>query len=360
MTINVKISIFLQLSIVILYCWPVVIQAQSQSERDIRNALEKHDKAVRVFGGTMRDPFVTLAPDGYYYLASTRPRNVFPDGMPGMQFFRSRDLVGWEKLNPMWDARDSEYGKELIDAASKRNTHAGIWAPEVHFIDGKWVVVNTSNMRMANILMTKGKDLTGPYIEPMGINVGFHRDPTIFVDDDGAKYMLAGSAEIFKLKNDLSGFEDYHKLIGPEDRLLGHEGVYVIKVGRKYVMFGTGWSTDNMRRGTYNLYYCIADKVTGPYGPRKFAGRYLGHGTPFKDKKGRWWCTAFYNADHPTLTPEEAATMDLSKAAYTINQGGLTVVPMDIYEENGDVVVHVKDEAYRYPGKEEVQKFDIK
>lgn len=332
-------------------------KSQGQSSIKIQETLEKHNKAVRVFGGTMRDPFIELAPDGYYYLASTRPRSTFPEGLPGMQFFRSKNLVDWEKLSPMWEGKNSEYRKELIDAATKRNTHAGIWAPEAHYIDGKWVVVNTSNMRMANILITKGGDLTGPYTEPMGSNVGFHRDPTIFVDDDGSKWMLAGSAEIFKLKDDFSGFEDYYKLISPEDRLLGHEGVYVIKIGTKYVMFGTGWSTDHMRKGTYNLYYCESDRLTGPYGPRKFAGRYLGHGTPFKDKKGRWWCTAFYNADYPTLTPEEACKMDLSEAAYTINPGGLTLVPMEIFEQDGKIVVRAKDEDYRYPGKEEVQQF---
>lgn len=348
-----------RLLITLLLFYISINQINSQSKKDISKTLKQHSRAVRVFGGTMRDPFIELAPDGYYYLSCTRPRSTFPNDLPGMQFFRSKDLIEWEKLKPIWEAKNSEYGRELIDAASKRDTHAGIWAPEAHFIDGKWVVVNTSNMRMANILVTSGDDLAGPYIEPMGLNAGFHRDPTIFVDDDGTKWMLAGSTEIFKLKNDFSGFEDYHKLIGPEDRLLGHEGVYVIKVGSKYVLFGTAWSTDNMRKGTYNLYYCVADKVMGPYGPRKFAGRYLGHGTPFKDKKGRWWCTAFYNADHPTLTPEEASAMDLGCSAYTINKGGLTLVPMEIYEKNGKILVYPIDEAYRYPGEEEVQRFNI-
>jgi len=339
---------------------PMMSSAQKESDHNLQRALERHDKAVRVFGGTMRDPFVTLAPDGYYYLACTRPLKTFPNSLPGMQFFRSKDLVIWEKLSPIWEAKDSEYGRELMDAAAKRNTHAGIWAPEVHFIDGRWVVVNTSNMRMANILVTKGTDLTGPYTEPMGLNVGFHRDPTIFVDDDGTKWMLTDAVEIHKLKPDFSDFDGFRKLIGPSDRILGHEGVFVTKIGSKYVMFGTGWSTDNMRRGTYNLYYCVADQVTGPYGPRQFAGRYLGHGNLFQDKKGRWWCTAFYNADHPTLTPEEAATTDMSNSAYTINKGGLTLVPMEVYEKNGQVVVRAKDEAYRYPGEDEVQKFGIK
>lgn len=365
----------------------VIASAQTPSKESIAVSLNNHDKAVRVFGGTMRDPFVTLAPDGFYYLSSTRPLNTFPDELPGIQFFRSSDLIDWEKLSPVWEAKNSEYGRDLIDAASKRNIDAGIWAPEAHFINGKWVIVNTSNMRMANIMLTQGTDLTGPFLtdsykeptekkssyaqnfdhrpaqsgskEATSINIGFHRDPSVFMDDDKTPWLISGAVEIHKMKQDFSGFDDYHKLIGPQDRILGHEGAYITKVGSKYVLFGTAWSTDNMRKGSYNLYYCVADKVTGPYGPRKFAGRFLGHGTPFQDKSGRWWCTAFYNADNPTLTAEQAATMDLSKSAYTINEGGLTLVPMEIYEENGDVVVRAKDEAYRYPGKDEAQKFNL-
>ena len=43
----------------------------------------------------------------------------------------------------------------------------------------------------------------------------------------------------------------------------------MIKVGGKYVHLGTAWSTDQGRKGSYNLYYCVADTITGPYGPRK-------------------------------------------------------------------------------------------
>lgn len=357
------------------------VYAQKQTKESIYSDLKKHEKAVNVYGATMRDPFITLAPDGFYYLSCTRPLSTFPNELPGMQFFRSSDLVNWEKLNPIWEARNSEYGSDLIKTASKRGTKGGIWAPEVHFIDGKWVVINTSNMRMANLMITKGKDIAGPYKEVMigakdprkndhkdeltsskelmGLNMGFHRDPSIFIDDDKTPWLISGAVELYKLKPDFSGFEGYHKLVGPKDRLIGHEGAYIIKVGSKYVLFGTGWSTDIMRKGTYNLYYCVADKVTGPYGPRKFAGRYLGHGTPFKDKDGRWWSTAFYNADNPTISPSEADKMNLGKSAYTINKGGLTLVPMEIYEENGDVVVKAKDKAYRYPGNDESHKFEI-
>jgi arylsulfatase len=129
------------------------------------------------------------------------------------------------------------------------------------------------------------------------------------------------------------------------------------KIGGQYVLFGTGWSTGQMRKGSYNLYYATAEKITGPYSERKFAGRFLGHGTPFTDKQGRWWCTAFYNANGPVTPSEGIQTRDLSADAQTINRQGLTLVPLDVRVENGAVLIRAKDPRYATPGPDEVQKF---
>ena len=122
-------------------------------------------------------------------------------------------------------------------------------------------------------------------------------------------------------------------------------------------LFGTGWSTGQMRRGTYNLYYTVADEITGPYGKRKFAGRFLGHGTPFQDKRGRWWCTAFFNANVPPLTREDARGKDLGETAQTINPQGVTIVPLDIKVSDETVFIRAKDPDYAEPGPDEVQDF---
>lgn len=132
----------------------------------------------------------------------------------------------------------------------------------------------------------------------------------------------------------------------------------MIKVGDKYVHLGTAWSTDRGRKGSYNLYYSVADKIIGPYGPRQFAGRFLGHGTPFKDKTGKWWCTAFFNANVPPLDRKGIRHRDLGANAQTINEQGVTVVPLDVrLLENGAVYIRAKDPAYAVPGPDEAQAF---
>ncbi|MEM7313911.1 MAG: glycoside hydrolase family 2, partial [Planctomycetota bacterium] len=101
------------------------------------------------------------------------------------------------------------------------------------------------------------------------------------------------------------------------------------------------------------------DKITGPYGPRKFAGRFLGHGTPFKDKEGKWWCTAFFNANVPPEKRKGIQTRDIGDNARTINEQGVTIVPLDVRTlDNGEVYIRAKDPAYAVSGPDEAQQFD--
>ena len=114
-----------------------------------------------------------------------------------------------------------------------------------------------------------------------------------------------------------------------------------------------------MRRGTYNLYYAVADEITGPYSERKFVGRFLGHGTPFKTKYGNWWCTAFFNANVPPLETNGIENKNLIFTASSVNQRGTTIVPLDVFtDENGELIIRAKVSAYATPGPDEAQKFN--
>lgn len=115
-----------------------------------------------------------------------------------------------------------------------------------------------------------------------------------------------------------------------------------------------GGSTGEMRKGSYNLYYATAEKIAGPYSERQFVGRFLGHGTPFRDGDDRWWCTAFFNGNVPPVLRDGIETRDLSSDAYTINDQGVTLVPLDVKIDNGQLIhVRAKDPAYATPGLDE-------
>ncbi|TWU35045.1 sulfatase-like hydrolase/transferase [Novipirellula artificiosorum] len=343
----------------------------------IRAGLESHDRALYIKAGWIRDPYITTGPDGDYYLTGTQPNSNDPRenedpyniGLGGttivgkqVRAYRSKDLVDWESLGAIFTIDDTHHAK-----SGKKLRNPVIWAPEVHWMGDRWALVHCPRTH-SSLALSAGKTLAGPWTHPMDGEMGQRHDPSLFTDDDGTVYLLWQNTLIAPLSKDLTHYTAEPVRIDPAGTRpdpagnpigrIGHEGATMIKVGGKYVHLGTAWSTDQGRKGSYNLYYCVADKITGPYGPRKFAGRFLGHGTPFQTKDGKWWCTAFFNANVAPLPREGIATRDLGDNAQTINEQGVTIVPLDVRVlDNGEVYIRALDPAYANPGPDEAQKF---
>ena len=355
------------------------LSAQNSHE-EVRRAIKAHDRAVHLDGTWVRDPFIVLAPDGYYYYTGTTQEadlhvteetqantGLRATSLVGwhVRLWRSRDLVSWESMGAPACLEDSvwyEVARKTFDIVPQNQWR--IWAPELHLVDGRWAIVFTTPAPLqpavgASLLLSSGTELHGPWSNPLGNRIGLRPDPSLFRDDDGTWWMIWGATTIAPLKNDLSDYAGPEVEIHPSGMFpkIGHEGCTILKIFGRYVLFGTGWSTGQMRKGSYNLYYTTASQVTGPYGERKFVGRFLGHGTPFQDKKGRWWCTAFYNANIPPLPREGIEDRDLSQNAQTINEHGLTIVPLSVRLVDGDVVIRALDPCYGTPGPDELQKF---
>lgn len=189
------------------------------------------------------------------------------------------------------------------------------------------------------------------------IKAGWIRDPYVTRGPDD-RYYLTGTTPAEAEPRELS--DPYNTGLGPGSIVGAAVRVWRSPDLIDWEYLGTAWSTDQMRKGSYNLYYCTSDRITGPYGRRRFAGRFLGHGTPFQTRDGRWWCTAFFNANVPPLPRDGIEQRDLSQDAQTINLRGTTIVPLDVRSRpDGDVVVRAKDPAYATPGPEEVQSFQL-
>ena len=339
--------------------------------------MKSHDRALYIKAGWIRDPYITIGGDDYYYLTGTQPREGDPreaknpyniglgdESIVGDQvrLWRSKDLIDWESLGPIFTVDDT-----IKAIRGEKIAKRLIWAPEVHWLGDRWALVHCPK-RHSSLALTAGKQLTGPWTHPMKGSMGQRHDPSLFTDEDGTRYMLWGNTLVAPLSADLTSYTADPVRIDPGGsrpgpngqpiNRIGHEGATMIRVGGKYVHLGTAWSTDQGRKGSYNLYYCVADNITGPYGPRKFAGRFLGHGTPFKDKQGKWWCTAFFNANVPPVPRKGITARDLGENAQTINEQGVTIVPLDVrIDDAGEVYIRAKDPAYASPGPDEAQKF---
>jgi hypothetical protein len=343
----------------------------AMSRAEIEAGLATHDRALYVKEGWIRDPFITLGPDNLYYLTGTTPNpgdpreqsdpyniGLGPASIVGsvVQVWRSKDLIDWQYLGTPFTLRDSYH----------KDTGKFIWAPEIHWLGDRWALVHCPAAK-ANLALTKGPTLEGPWSHPLGAKLGNKHDPSLFKDGK-TWWLLWQNTLIAPLNKDFTDFTAEPVRIDPAGSRLnaegkaisaiGHEGATMMKVGTKYVHLGTASSTDQGRKGSYNLYYCTADKITGPYGPRQFAGRFLGHGTPFQTRDRKWWCTAFFNGNVPPLAREGIEKRDLSETAQTINQRGTTIVPLDVnLLPSGEIYIRARDPAYATPGPDEMQHF---
>lgn len=356
---------------------PKVLEPLSKEE--IRAGLKSHDRALHIKDGWIRDPFIAKGPDSYYYLTGTTPLPEEPDqttdpyniglGMESYvgwkaQVWKSKDLIEWESLGTPYDLYDGVWDdvKPKVFAKDDKDEWL-LWAPELHWLGDRWALVHTSPKpyKSANFSVSEGKELSG-WTNPMGEKIAQRHDPSLFKDDDGSLWMVWGATEIAKIKKDLSGFDSETIKIGPSGdmKAMGHEGCLIKKINGKYVLFGTGWSTGKGRNGTYNLYYATADDIKGPYSERKFVGRFLGHGTPFTDENGNWWATAFFNANVPPISSKGVETRNLGYSAFTINQRGTTLVPLEVYtDSNGELIIRAIPSEYRTPGPDEKQQFKL-
>jgi hypothetical protein len=337
----------------------------------IEAGLKAHDRALYVKEGWIRDPYLVLGPDDFYYLTGTTPNAGDPreqsdpynvglgsESIVGTQVrvWRSRDLVDWQYLGEPFTLQQSWH----------REPGDRVWAPELHWTGSRWALVHCPGPK-SNLALSAGPELRGPWTHPLGAKLGVKHDPALFRDGD-TWWLLWQNTLIAPLQKDFSDFAAAPVRIDPAGSrtnskgevksVIGHEGATMLKIGSKYVHLGTAWSTDLPRQGSYNLYYCVADRITGPYGPRKFAGRFLGHGTPLQTRDGQWWCTAFFNANVAPLPRAGIETRHLGADAHTINPRGTTLVPLDVrLLPDGDVFIRAKDPAYATPGPDEVQKF---
>ncbi|MBC7782545.1 MAG: glycoside hydrolase family 43 protein [Burkholderiales bacterium] len=129
------------------------------------------------------DPFVYLHTDGYYYFMGSVPE------YDRLELRRAKSLSGLGSAEP----------KTIWRKHAKGPMGNHIWAPEIHFIDGKWYVYfaagnaeNKWHIRMYVLENASANPLEGEWIERGQIKTdweSFSLDSTTFVHH-GQRYLL--------------------------------------------------------------------------------------------------------------------------------------------------------------------------
>jgi arabinan endo-1,5-alpha-L-arabinosidase len=227
----------------------------------------------KTFADTFADPAIIKAKDGYWYAYGTSdPLREGEGAFHTIPMARSKDLVNWNYVGDAFGASNRP---------SWSDSDAGIWAPDIRYIDGKYymyyVVTETTVTRergdnaigVATAPTPTGpwKDSGAPIVGPRRGNGGFlwTFDPSAFTDSDGTRYLYYGSYNggVYATKLSPDG-----KIVAGEPRMVAidnrYEGAYVVKRNGYYYLFG---SSANCCAGPTTGYSVYVGRSESPMGP---------------------------------------------------------------------------------------------
>ena len=111
----------------IFVVFSTALKAQTNDNSSKIEEIKAHNKTVYLMEDVwMRDPFIQLAPDGFYYLSCTRQNSNLGLEAPkgGIEVYKSSDLVSWQSLGVIWNTSQSVWGLEMQKrAVSLENKH---------------------------------------------------------------------------------------------------------------------------------------------------------------------------------------------------------------------------------------------
>ncbi len=207
---------------------------------------------------SMPDPTVIKANDNYFYLYATEDiRNV--------PIYKSKNLVDWDSV-----------GTAFTKATRPRfEPKAGIWAPDINYFDGKYVLYYSMSVWggewTCGIGVATADKPEGPFtdhgklFQSNEINVKNSIDP-FYIEENGKKYLFWGSFRgLYYIELDKNGLaiKEGSKPI----RIAGtaFEGVYIYKRGKYYYMFASIGSCCQGIHSTYTLVVGRSENLFGPY-----------------------------------------------------------------------------------------------
>ncbi|MEO0448226.1 MAG: family 43 glycosylhydrolase, partial [Verrucomicrobiota bacterium] len=199
---------------------PNVPDVMSRSE--IERGLESHDRALFIKNEWIRDPYLTLGPDDFYYLTGTTPlpdddrQNTKPyntglakGSIVGwkVQVWRSRDLIDWESLGTPYTLEDTVHFKRGEGRmVEEERSQWRVWAPEIHWIGSmnRWALVHCPRW-YSSMAFSSGAEVMGPWTHPMPEFFKNKHDPSLF-HDNGTWYLLWSNTSIAPRSDDFSSF----------------------------------------------------------------------------------------------------------------------------------------------------------
>jgi arabinan endo-1,5-alpha-L-arabinosidase len=213
-----------------------------------------------VIGQSLPDPTIIKASDGWFYLYAT-------EDTPNVPIWRSQNLVDWRYVSTCFTNSTRPPWPDDPDA--------GIWAPDINYINGKYVLYFSRStwggVSKCGIGAATANNPGGPFIyhsklfNSAEIGVQNSIDP-FYIEDNGTKYLFWGSFHgIYGIELADDGLS--LKPGAEKVQIAGNhfEGTYIHKRGNYYYLFASTGSCCSGANSTYALVVGRAENLFGPY-----------------------------------------------------------------------------------------------
>lgn len=249
-------SIFLLISLFFGACTSQK-DVQTETDKDENTETQYSNPVIRV---SVPDPTAIRSQDGKFYLYGTEDIRNIP-------VFRSDDLVNWKQVGT---AFTDETRPKDVDGAS-------LWAPEIRYIKGKYVLFYSlaiwGQEWVSSIGYAVSDNPEGPFISKgivfnsYDVNVKNSIDQ-FFYEEDGNYYMLWGSFRgIYLLQLNVTDDLVITPQISTMVQVAGtaFEGVNIWKRDGYYYLFASIGSCCEGANSTYSTVVGRSKSLTGPY-----------------------------------------------------------------------------------------------
>lgn len=241
-----------------------------------------------VLPGFRPDPSIVRVGEDYYMVNSSFT------WFPALPISHSRDLVYWE---PIGHVLTEENAAMLVGLESGH----GYWAPDISYHEGRFYVTatlrrNDDHPRPRAQIVTSASRPEGPYDPPAVIEEN-GIDPSLFVDEDGKRYMVLNrGARLLPLSDDARTATGPARLLWYGDTKRASEGPHLLRKDGWYYLIlaegGTGLthqiSVGRSRTldGPYTA--CPYDPVLHQFDPGAPIQK-SGHGDLVQTQNGDWY-----------------------------------------------------------------------
>lgn len=208
---------------------------------------------------TLPDPTVIRAADGRFYLYAT-------EEIANVPIMRSSDLVSWSYVGTCFTAGSRP---------SWGDSGAGIWAPDINYINGKYVLYYSLSAWGGEWTCGIGTALSdkpeGPFTDngalftSSSIGVQNSIDP-FYMEDGGKKYLFWGSFRgIYGIELSTDGLTVKPGATKTQIAGTAFEGTYIHYRNGYYYLFASIGSCCNGANSTYKTVVGRSGSLFGPY-----------------------------------------------------------------------------------------------